>query len=186
MLPNGTFPGISSVFGRTFVTLCWRTQPPLIRRGPDHSDLFVVLPKLILGRPQGAETRKERLARLNRKFQQASQGEWDQLMQDALARPDVTPEADDLHPLAVSEDGLSPPYCQTPLPSRVPGTTRKSVAPAQSPTPAPLPTWQHRGAPSQRGQHPPPMAAYHPAIQQSDSPPEAAESPGRRGWTRAA
>ena len=64
---------------------------PLDQEGPDHSDLFFVLPKLILGRAQGAETRKERLARLNRKFQQASQGEWDQLMQDALARPDVTP-----------------------------------------------------------------------------------------------
>ena len=72
---------------------------PLDQEGPDHSDLFFVLPKLILGRPQGAETRKERIARLNRNFQHASQGEWDILMQDALARPEVVPEADDLHPL---------------------------------------------------------------------------------------
>ena len=72
---------------------------PLDQEGPDHSDLFFVLPKLILGRAQGAETRKERLARLNRNFQHASQGEWDLLMQDALARPEVTSEADDLHPL---------------------------------------------------------------------------------------
>ena len=80
---------------------------PPEQEGPDRSDLFFVLPKLVLGRPQGVESRKDRIERLNRQFQLASQGEWDTIMQRALARPDQQKEMDNLHPLATSEDGLS-------------------------------------------------------------------------------
>ena len=39
---------------------------PMEQEGPDRSDLFYVLPKLVLARPQRAETRKARIERLNR------------------------------------------------------------------------------------------------------------------------
>ena len=76
---------------------------PMDPQGPDRSDLFFVLPKLVLGRPQQAENRKARLEQLNRQFQLASQGQWDKLMQQALARPDSVREADNLNSLATSK-----------------------------------------------------------------------------------
>ena len=84
---------------REFVGLWQQTCLQVLREpavpqdlSPAISDLFFVLPKLILCRPPGAESRKDRLARLKHQFQLASQGEWDTLMQ-----------AD----LAASKDGLS-------------------------------------------------------------------------------
>ena len=74
---------------------------------PCVSDLFLVLPKLILCRPPGAETRKDRLARLKHQFQLASQGEWDTLMEAALARPDPYYEHNPGLELAASKDSLS-------------------------------------------------------------------------------
>ena len=74
---------------------------------PCVSDLFFVLPKLILCRPPGAESRKDRLARLKHHFELASQGEWDTLMEAALARPDPIYEHNPGLELAASKDGLS-------------------------------------------------------------------------------
>ena len=79
---------VDQAFPREFVGL-WQgiclgileNPAPLDQEGPDRSDLFFVLPKLVLGRPQRAESRKERLERLNQQFQLASQGEWDTLLQ---------------------------------------------------------------------------------------------------------
>ena len=73
---------------------------------PSVSDLFFVLPKLILCRPPGAESRKDRLTRLKHQFQLASQGEWDTLMEAALARPDPSYEHNPGLGLAASKDGL--------------------------------------------------------------------------------
>ena len=74
---------------------------------PCVSDLFFVLPKLSLCRPPGAESRKDRLTRLKHQFELASQGEWDTLMEAALARPDPCFEHNPGLELAASKGGLS-------------------------------------------------------------------------------
>ena len=80
---------------------------PIEQEGPDRSDLFYMLPKLVLARPQRAETRKARLRDLNQQFRLASQGEWQTLMSNALTRPDTFREADDMTGLTMAADGLS-------------------------------------------------------------------------------
>ena len=102
------------------------------------SDLFFVLPKLILCRPPGAESRKDRLARLKHQFQLASQGEWDTLMEAALARPDPCYEHNPGLELAASKDGLSAHTAQRLYKAASQGQLGKAWRQLRSPPPLPI------------------------------------------------
>ena len=105
---------------------------------PCVSDLFFVLPKLILCRPPGAESRKDRLARLKHQFQLASQGEWDTLMEAALARPDPRYEHNPGLELAASKDGLSAHTAQRLYKAASQGQLGKAWRQLRSPPPLPI------------------------------------------------
>ena len=130
---------------REFVGLWQQTCLQVLREpaapqdlSPAISDLFFVLPKLILCRPPGAESRKDRLARLKHQFQLASQGEWDTLMQAALARPDPSFENNPGLELAASKDGLSQHTAQRLYKAASQGQLGKAWRQLRSPPPLPI------------------------------------------------
>ena len=58
---TGTFPGISSVCGKTSVTPYWRNQPPLIRRVPITVICFSCYPSSSWAAPRGTKHAKSDL-----------------------------------------------------------------------------------------------------------------------------
>ena len=58
LLQNGTFPGISSVYGKIFATPCWRTRPPLTRRAPITVICSLFYPSSSWAAPRGPKHAK--------------------------------------------------------------------------------------------------------------------------------
>ena len=115
-----------------------REQAPPNDMSPCVSDLFFVLPKLILCPPPGAESRKDRLARLKHQFQLASQRDWNTLMEAALARPDPCYEHNPGLELAASKDGLSAHTAQRLYKAAFQGQLGKASRQLRAPPPLPI------------------------------------------------
>ena len=75
---------------------------------PIASDLVFILPKLVLSHPPGKEKARDRLQRIQQCIQQASQGEWNYLINRVLDMTVPRYEQDESQPLVTGADSLPP------------------------------------------------------------------------------
>ena len=75
---------------------------------PIASDLVFILPKLVLSHPPGKEKARDRVQRIQRCLQQASQGDWKDLLVRVLEMETPRYEQDESQPLVTGADSLPP------------------------------------------------------------------------------